>query len=86
MQNSDFLKNKFEHFNADVPTEVWDNVAAALDNKKKRRAAIWWFSGIAAVLILGLSVGYVVIQNENAAPSFEAKSSLNHIFTVTPTF
>ena len=86
MQNSDFLKNKFEHFNADVPTEVWDNLAAALDNKKKRRAAIWWFSGIAAVLILGLSVGYVVIQNENAAPSFEAKSSLNHIFTVTPTF
>lgn len=85
MQNSDFLKNKFEHFNADVPAEVWDNVAAVLGNKKKRRAAVWWFSGIAAVLVLGLSVGYVFI-NENAAPSFEAKSTLNRVFTDAPTF
>jgi hypothetical protein len=57
MQNSDFLKNKFEHFHADVPTEVWDNVAAALDDKKKRRPIFWWFSGIAALLVVGLYLG-----------------------------
>jgi hypothetical protein len=57
MQNSDFLKNKFEHFHADVPTEVWDNVVAALDDKKKRRPIFWWFSGIAALLVVVLYLG-----------------------------
>jgi hypothetical protein len=74
MQNSDFLKNKFEHFNADVPTEVWDNVAAELDKKKKRRFAIWWFSGIAAFLVVGLFVGYFYRASQNPI-SFDAKSN-----------
>lgn len=74
MQNSDFLKNKFEHFNADVPTEVWDNVAAALDKKKKRRPVFWWFSGIAAVLFVGLFAGYFWQASQNW-DGLEAKSS-----------
>lgn len=73
MQNSDFLKNKFEHFNADVPPKVWDNVAAALDKKKKRRSVFWWFSGVAAVLFVGLFVGYFWQAAQNTSV-VEAKS------------
>jgi len=76
MQNGDFLKNKFEHFNADVPPEVWDNVASALDNKKKRRVVIWWFSGVAAVMILGFSLVHfrngekTIVQKEAQAATW----------------
>lgn len=57
MQNSDFLKNKFDDFTGHVPEEVWNNVAATLDNKKKRRVLFWWLSGVSAAAIVVLGFG-----------------------------
>jgi hypothetical protein len=64
MQNSDFLKDKFSDFHANVPEQVWDNVSAALDNKKKRRPVFWWFTSIAAILFLAIGLGVFCYRTE----------------------
>lgn len=92
MQNSDFLKDKFSDFLADVPEQVWDNVSAALDNKKKRRPVFWWFTSIAAILFLAIGFGVywygtqsnnnlskneLLSENQSDTTVIQEKSTLN---------
>lgn len=44
---------------------VWNRVEEKLDRKEERRAAAWWkYTGIAAALLLFMSLGYILMQNE----------------------
>jgi Ca-activated chloride channel family protein len=44
---------------------VWNRVEQKLDNKKKRRTSIYWkCAGVAAVLLLCLTVGTFIFRNE----------------------
>jgi cytoskeletal protein RodZ len=55
MQDKDFdklFKQKFEGFEEEPSSRVWDNIAAQLDGKKGRRSLIPWISIAAAVLII----------------------------------
>jgi hypothetical protein len=80
MQNSDFLKDKFSDFHADVPEQVWDNVSDALDNKKKRRPVFWWFTSIAAILFLAIGAGvyWYGTQSNNNLSKNEFLSEIQH--------
>lgn len=58
-----------------VPSpEIWDAIEAKLQKKKKRRVLpIWWYSGIAGVLIIGI----LIVLNKN-------KTQSNDIFNNVP--
>lgn len=64
---------------------VWNRVEEKLDNKKKRRAAAWWkYTGIAAVLLLFISVGTFVFRNETSpivAPKVTPENNVTVIDT-----
>jgi hypothetical protein len=51
-----YFQERFKNFEANPAEETWTNIEARLDEKKKRRIIpFWWkFSGVAAVLLIGL--------------------------------
>lgn len=53
-----YFQERFQNFEAAPAEETWMNIEAQLDKKKKRRIIpFWWkFSGVAAVLLLGLFI------------------------------
>ncbi len=50
------FQDKFKNFEASPAAEVWEAIEAQLEEKKKKRIIpFWWkFSGVAAVLLMGL--------------------------------
>lgn len=82
MENQDKLYKQFEDAARKEEQKdfarmeaVWNRVEEKLDRKEERRAAVWWkYTGIAAALLLFMSLGYILLQNEkhplqNASPS-----------------
>lgn len=44
---------------------VWDRVEEKLDEKKTRRGIAWWkYSGAAAILLLFISIGNLIVRND----------------------
>src|SRR5687768_8086500 len=75
------LRDKFGGFGAAPTDQLWDSIAASLDQKeKKRRGAFWWwFGGLAAVLVLIFSVyqiGYHFGKQEMEAAESTASNQL----------
>ena len=85
------FQEKFKDFEAIPAQKVWDNIEAELHKKKKRKVIPIWFrlSRIAAVLLVGVLIGYgilntttentpfdrgVVLQEENKVPNDTAES------------
>lgn len=66
---------------------VWNRVEEKLDRKEERRAAAWWkYTGIAAALLLFMSLGYILMQNEkhplpNVSPSNQQVTTTTAIDT-----
>ena len=49
------FKNKLKDLKTTPSPEVWENIVSKLPQKKKRRLLpVWWFSGVAAILIFAL--------------------------------
>lgn len=48
---------------------VWNRVEEKLDNKKQRRIAAWWkYTGMAAVFLLFMGIGFFMLTNEKNNP------------------
>ena len=48
---------------------VWNRVEEKLDNKKQRRIAAWWkYTGMAAVFLLFMGVGFFMLTNQKNNP------------------
>lgn len=66
---------------------VWNRVEEKLDRKEERRAAAWWkYTGIAAALLLFMSLGYILMQNDkhplpNVSPSNQQVTTTTAIDT-----
>lgn len=66
---------------------VWNRVEEKLDRKEERRAATWWkYTGIAAALLLFMSLGYILMQNDkhplpNVSPSNQQVTTTTAIDT-----
>lgn len=66
---------------------VWNRVEEKLDRKEERRAAVWWkYTGIAAALLLFMSLGYILMQNDkhplpNVSPSNQQVTTTTAIDT-----
>jgi len=66
---------------------VWNRVEEKLDRKEERRAAACWkYTGIAAALLLFMSLGYILMQNEkhplpNVSPSNQQVTTTTAIDT-----
>lgn len=60
------FQEKFKHFEATPAEEVWHTIEAKLNEKKKRRIIpFWWkFSGVAAIVLLGLLLYKSVLRSE----------------------
>ncbi len=71
MENRDKIYEQFkeaaeqaEQKGFDRMEAVWNRVEEKLDNKKKRRAIAWWkYTGVAALLLLFISIGNLIINN-----------------------
>lgn len=51
------LQNKFQDFGSAPSEQLWNNIAANLDEDKKRKGAFWWwFVGAAAIVVLFFGV------------------------------
>jgi Ca-activated chloride channel homolog len=72
MENHDKLYKQFEEAARKEEQKdfarmeaVWNRVEEKLDRKEERRAAVWWkYTGIAAALLLFMSLGYILMQDE----------------------
>lgn len=62
------FQEKLKKFEAVPPQEVWNNIKIELEKKKKRRMiSFWWkFSGIAALLILGVWISTALHFDDSA--------------------
>lgn len=75
MENKDKIYEQFknaagkaEQKSFDRMDAVWNRVEEKLDEKKKRRSIAWWkYSGVAALLLLFISIGNLIVRND-AAP------------------
>ncbi|NDI98279.1 DUF3520 domain-containing protein [Flavobacterium sp. LaA7.5] len=71
MENRDKIYEQFkeaaeqaEQKGFDRMEAVWNRVEEKLDNKKKRHAIAWWkYTGVAALLLLFISIGNLLINN-----------------------
>lgn len=71
MENKDKIYKQFkdaaekaEQKGFDRMEAVWNRVEDKLDEKKKRRGIVWWkYTGAAALLLLFISIGNMVIRN-----------------------
>jgi len=62
------FQEKLKDFEATPDATVWENISAKLNSKKDDRKVIpiWWkFAGVAAALLLFLTVGNLVFDNSN---------------------
>ena len=61
------FQENFKDFEATPGDAVWNNIEAKLKKKKRRIMPIWWrYAGIAALLLLFLSVGGVYWSNSGS--------------------
>lgn len=69
-QNLDKLfQEKFKNFSEVPDDKIWQAIETSLDQKKKKRkiTPFWWqLSGIAAALVLGISLYYTTTENTNS--------------------
>lgn len=71
MENKDKIYEQFkdaaekaEQKGFDRMEAVWNRVEDKLDEKKKRRGVVWWkYTGAAALLLIFISIGNMVIRN-----------------------
>jgi Ca-activated chloride channel family protein len=74
MENHDKIYTQFKEASGaqeqkgfDRMEAVWNRVEEKLDRKKERKAAIWWkYTGIAAVMLLFITIGLFMLQPNNA--------------------
>src|SRR5210317_715009 len=62
----------FKDFEAQPSDAVWKNIESKLNQKKNKRRVIpiWWrYAGVAALLLIFLSVGGLFFNNENNNPN-----------------
>jgi hypothetical protein len=60
------FQEKFKDFEKQPNPDIWDAIEAKLDKKKKKRPLIWWrFAGVAAILLLFISLGMKFFNNSN---------------------
>ena len=72
MENKDKIYERFksaaskaEQKSFDRMDAVWNRVEEKLDEKKKRRGIAWWkYSGVAALLLLFISIGNLIMRND----------------------
>ena len=62
---------------------VWNRVEDKLDNKKQHKIAIWWkYTGIAALLLLFIGIGFIMLNNNNVvAPNATPQNNVTVIDT-----
>lgn len=80
MENQDKLHEQFkdaagraEQKGFDRMESVWNRVEEKLDNKKQRRIAAWWkYTGIAALFLLFLTIGFFMLNENNAIATPES--------------
>ncbi len=79
----------FKDFEAQPSDAVWKNIEAQLNGKKKKQRVIpiWWrYAGVAALLLLFLTVGNLFFENPNSNTIIDTENVVNdHIKTVLPT-
>jgi Ca-activated chloride channel homolog len=71
MENHDKIHKQFEEAARRAEGQpfgrmeaVWNRVEDKLDNKKQRRIAAWWkYTGIAALLLLFMGIGFMLLNN-----------------------
>lgn len=76
MENQDKLYEQFKEAAGKAEQKdfarmeaVWNRVEEKLDNKKQRRIAAWWkYTGMAAVFLLFMGVGFFMLTNEKNNP------------------
>ena len=58
------FQESFKDFEATPSDAVWDNIEGKLKKKKRRIIPIWWrYAGMAAILLLLLSIGGIYFSN-----------------------
>ena len=63
------FQERFKDFEATPSDAVWENIEAQLNKKKRRVIPIWWrYAGIAALLLLLLTVGSIYFTGEEDLP------------------
>ena len=80
MENQDKLYEQFkdaagraEEKGFDRMESVWNRVEEKLDNKKQHRIAAWWkYTGIAALFLLFLTIGFFMVNENNAIATPES--------------
>lgn len=93
MENQDKLYEQFrqsaqkaEGKGFDRMEAVWNRVEEKLDRKKERRAAAWWkYTGVAAVLLLFVTVGTFLFRNGNVQPQAPLNAKPENNITVIDT-
>ncbi|TRW23300.1 DUF3520 domain-containing protein [Flavobacterium zepuense] len=73
MENNDKIYDQFKDAASKAETKdfarmeaVWSRVEDKLDNKKQRKIVIWWkYTGIAALLLLFIGIGFIMLNNNN---------------------
>ncbi|XCF06566.1 hypothetical protein ABI125_01600 [Tamlana crocina] len=79
----------FKDFEAQPSDAVWKNIEAQLNGKKKKQRVIpiWWrYAGVAALLLLFLTVGNLLFENPNSNPVTDTENVVDdNIKTVLPT-
>lgn len=64
------FQERFKDFEATPSDAVWENIAAKLETKEEKRRIIplWWrYAGAAAALLLFLSIGSILLSDNNAS-------------------
>jgi Ca-activated chloride channel family protein len=90
MENQDNLYEQFktaahkaESKVFDRMEAVWNRVEDKLDNKKKRRGAIYWkYAGVAALLLLCLTVGSYIFRSESKPTNAPHVAPENNVVTI----
>ena len=73
MENQDKIYDQFKDAARKAETKdfarmeaVWSRVEDKLDNNKQRKIAIWWkYTGLAALLLLFVGIGFIMLNNNN---------------------
>lgn len=91
MENQDKIYEQFkdaagraEEKGFDRMEAVWNRVEEKLDNNKQRRIATWWkYTGIAALFLLFMTVGFFTLNDNNAitAPETTPENNITVIDT-----